>query len=101
MANSEPIVNPSITEVRFEHSRDFPELLAELGVSLLVSTYQAGKVLVIGAERTAGRPSKLNITFHNFEQPMGLAASPKTLAIGTRRAVWFLSSAKDAAPRIE
>jgi uncharacterized protein (TIGR03032 family) len=91
----------SVTEVRFEHSHDFPDFLAQLGVSLLVSTYQAGKVLVIGAGHGAERSSKLNIAFHNFEQPMGLALSPKMLAIGTRRAVWFLSSARDLASRIE
>lgn len=78
----------AVTEVRYEHSRDFPDLLAQLGISLLVSTYQADKVLVVGT-----REGKLSITFHNFDQPMGIAVSPRCLAIGTRRAVWFLSAA--------
>jgi uncharacterized protein (TIGR03032 family) len=88
---------PSVTEVRFEHSREFLRLLNRLGITLLVSTYQAGKVLVLGAaagaEEEGGRESaKLHITFHNFDQPMGLALSPRALAVGTRRAVWFLSA---------
>lgn len=95
---SDPTPSPeAVTAVRYEHSRDFPGVLAQLGISLLVSTYQAGKVLVLGATPS----SSLSITFHNFEQPMGMAISPKSLAIGTRRAVWFLSPAKDLAPRIE
>lgn len=94
--------SPAVTEVRFEHSRDFPDILAQLGVSLLVSTYQAGKVLVIGADPSTptpraaaeGRVSPLDITFHNFEQPMGMAVNARSLAIGTRRMVWFLAAAQ-------
>jgi len=98
--NTEPSDHSS-TEVRFEHSAGFPDVLAQLGVSLLVSTYQAGKVLVLGADSPAQGGSKLSISFHNFEQPMGMAVSPRSLAIGTRRAVWFFSPANDLAPRIE
>lgn len=98
MASNPPSLDPHpVTEVRYEHSKDFPSILAQLGVSLLVSTYQAGKVLVIGAGAGGG----LSITFHNFEQPMGMAVGPSGLAIGTRRAVWFLSPAHDLARRIE
>lgn len=91
-----PAATTGLSEVRYEHSRDFPDLLTHLGVSLLVSTYQAGKVLVLG-----GRQGKLALSFHNFEQPMGMAVSPHTLAIGTRRAIWHLAAAKDLAPHIE
>jgi uncharacterized protein (TIGR03032 family) len=83
-------------EVRYEHSTDFPALLAHLGVSLLVSTYQAGKLAVVSA---AG--SLLSLKFHNFDQPMGLAVGPGKIAVGTRRQVWFLAGAPDVAHRIE
>jgi uncharacterized protein (TIGR03032 family) len=91
-----PSTSHPATAVRFEHSRDFPALLGELGVSLLVSTYQAGKVLVL-----SGATDKLAISFHNFEQPMGLAVNPRILAVGTRRGVHFLQAAHDLAGRIE
>ncbi len=32
------------------HTPEFPELLAQLQCSLLVSTYQAGKVIVISSD---------------------------------------------------
>jgi uncharacterized protein (TIGR03032 family) len=64
-------------------------VLGQLGVSLLVSTYQAGKVLVVGVHEGA-----VVFSFHNFEQAMGLA-------VGTRRQVWVLRSAPDIAPRVE
>lgn len=83
-------------EVRYEHSPNFPGLLAQLGVSLIVSTYQAGMVLVLGTWQ-----DRLSVSFHNFEQPMGVAASPRALAIGTRRLVWLLRAAGDLAPAID
>lgn len=78
--------NPAtMREVRYEVSRDFVPLLAEAGVSLLVSTYQAGKLVVVGTEQ-----GKLSLSFHNFEQAMGVALAGDTLAIGTRYQVWLL-----------
>src|SRR5262245_57627547 len=83
-------------EVRYEYSTNFPQLLSQLGVSLLVSTYQAGKVLVLGTWQ-----GQLTISVHAFEQAMGLAVSPTALAVGTRRAVWVLPAARDLATRME
>ena len=38
-------------EVRHEYTRNLPGLLGQLGVSVLVSTYQAGKVVGVGVAR--------------------------------------------------
>ncbi len=83
-------------EVRYEHSTDFPTLLSHLGVSLLVSTYQAGKLAVVSA---AG--ARLSLAFPNFDRPMGVAVGLRQVAVGARRQVWFLASAPDVARRIE
>ncbi len=64
------------------HTASFPEVLAAAGVSLLVSTYQSGSVIVV---RTDGRG--LNTHFRSFEVPMGMAARPGELAIGTKTQV--------------
>lgn len=82
-------------EVRFEHSRDFVALLAQHRVSLLVSTYQAGKLVVVGTQSGA-----LALSFHNFERTMGLAVKPGWIAVGTLNQIWFLRSAPDIAPRL-
>ena len=41
-----------VTEASFtsSHTNTFPALLRELGISLLVSTYQAGKLIVVRAQ---------------------------------------------------
>ncbi len=87
---------PALTPVRYEHTHSFPGLLERLRVCLLVSTYQAGKLLVLGAPQGA-----LACTFHGFEQVMGIAASPARVAVGTRRQIWFLRNAPDLAARVK
>src|SRR5438128_2582369 len=60
------------------HTPGFPALLRGLGASLLVSTYQAGKLVVLRADGDA-----LNTHFRGFARPMGLAVHEGRLAVGT------------------
>lgn len=85
-----------VREVRFEHSRHFAALLQQLGASLLISTYQAGKLVTVGTRRGA-----LDLAFSNFERTMGVAVKPERVAIGAQSQVWFLRSAPDIAPKLE
>src|SRR5438874_2516631 len=85
-----------LREVRYEVSRDFVPILAEAGVSLLISTYQAGKLVVVGTDH-----GKLTLSFHNFEQAMGLALSRDMLAVGTRYQVWFLAREAGMAAQLD
>src|SRR5262249_45821273 len=87
---------PAAREVRHEYARTLPALLNQLGVSLLVSTYQAGKVVAVGVDQ-----GELALSYHNFERAMGLAVKPDGIAVGARAQVWFLPSAPDIATRIE
>jgi uncharacterized protein (TIGR03032 family) len=83
-------------QVRYEHTGNLASVLQQLGVSLLVSTYQAGKVLAVGTHQGA-----VVFSFHNFEQAMGMAVHPRRLAVGTRRQIWVLRSAPDIAARVD
>src|SRR5262249_40258562 len=87
---------PPQREVRHEYTRTFPALLGQLGVSLLVSTYQAGKVVAVGVAN-----GELALSYHNFERAMGLAGSTDGITVGARAQVWSLRSAPDVAPRVE
>jgi hypothetical protein len=49
-----------------------------LDISLVVSTYQAGKLVMVRPEGNC-----LNTRFRGFNKPMGLAVSGDRLAIGT------------------
>lgn len=82
--------------VGHEYTRSLPELLSQLRVSLLVSTYQAGKVVSIGVAE-----DELTLSYHNFDCVMGLAVRPGAIAVGGRSQVWFLPAASELAPRVE
>jgi uncharacterized protein (TIGR03032 family) len=92
---SETAARP-LRQVRYVPSDHFVPILSQLGASLLVSTYHAGKVVAIGTHE-----QKLDLAMHNFELAMGLALHPRQLAVGTRQEVWFLQSVPDIAPTLE
>ena len=54
--------------LRAAHTPNFPALLRQLGASLLVTTYQAGKLVMVRDEG-----DHLNTHFRAFQAPMGLA----------------------------
>ena len=80
---------------RYVVSPGFADILEQLESTLLLTTYQAGKLMAVRAQ--AGRVSTL---LRTFERPMGLARRGDTLALGTRNAVWFLRDARDIAPQL-
>ncbi len=77
-------------------TKSFPALLDALGCSLLVSTYQTGRVVVVRADS-----GSLNTHFRAFPSPMGIAAGRRGLAIGTRHAVWEYRNQPEAGRRLE
>src|SRR3954468_17780981 len=87
---------PSAVPFHYAQSESFVALLRQLGASLLVSTYQANKLLVL---RAAG--AGLSTLVRTFERPMGLAVDCGCLAMGTQDRVWFLRNAPDIASRVE
>jgi len=87
---------PPTREVRHEYTHSLPPLLNQLGISLLVSTYQAGKVVAVGVAQ-----GQLTLSYHNFERAMGLAVKPDGIAVGARAQVWLLRSTPDLAAQVE
>ena len=83
---------------RYQHSSNFPELLEQLRLSLAVTTYQAGKLMIV---RSAG--GKLSTLLRSLERPMGIAMNAEfdRMVVGTRRMVWTLRSAPEIAPQLE
>jgi len=78
------------------HSESLPALLAQLRLSVLISTYQTGHLVVVAA-----RQGRLVLTCHQFERAMGIAVKPGTIAVCTRKEVWFLRDAPDVAAKLQ
>jgi hypothetical protein len=87
---------PAPVAFHYAQSDSFVALLHELRSSLLVSTYQANKLLAV---RATG--SGLSTLVRTFDRPMGIALEGPRLALGTRREIWMLRNAADIAAKIE
>ncbi|QDT07870.1 hypothetical protein K227x_62990 [Rubripirellula lacrimiformis] len=69
--------------LRSVHTSNIPDILHQLGISILVTTYQAGRLVMLRAQDTA-----LNTHFRSFDKPMGLAIDGNRLAVGTANQIW-------------
>jgi uncharacterized protein (TIGR03032 family) len=87
---------PAPVAFHYAQSDSFAPLLKRLGISLLVTTYQANKLLVIREQQDG-----LSILVRSFERPMGLAVDPRRIALGTRDQIWTFRNAPDIAPQVE
>ncbi|MGE0773201.1 MAG: TIGR03032 family protein [Cyclobacteriaceae bacterium] len=77
------------------HSPSFSQLLHDLGCTLAITTYQAGKLIFISATD----PDKLVQLPRSFEKPMGIAIRDNAMAIATRHEVVMLRNANRMAKR--
>jgi uncharacterized protein (TIGR03032 family) len=80
------------------HTPNFPAILRQLGASLLVTTYQAGKLVMVRDEG-----DHLNTHYRAFKSPMGLALADGggRLAIGTTTQVWEFRDVPNVARRLD
>jgi uncharacterized protein (TIGR03032 family) len=81
--------------LRAVHTANFPELLQHIGASLLLSTHQAGKLVLV---RNDG--DHLNAHFRSLQAPMDLALDGDRLAIGTAIQVWEFVNVPAMAARL-
>lgn len=80
------VASPGVAAAKFQSSNSvgLPELLEANNACLIVSTYQAGKLMVVRGTR--GRISTL---LRTFKRPMGVALRDGELAIGTQNQIWL------------
>jgi uncharacterized protein (TIGR03032 family) len=80
---NEPTEEPTEDPLRSVHTNTFPQLLNQLGASVLVTTYQAGKLVILREDGGV-----LNTHFRNLNKPMGLARDGGRLAVGCGIDIW-------------
>jgi|CXWL01.1.fsa_nt_gi uncharacterized protein (TIGR03032 family) len=81
---------------RSVYTQGLPELFAQLGGTLLVSTYQSGRLIAVRAD---GR--ELNTHFRFFPSPMGIAVGREALVLGTQRHIWEYRNQPEAGHRLK
>lgn len=94
MSTPGPVIE--FRDIRCWHSENLPSLLTQLRVSILLSTYQTGHLVVVAAHQ-----GRLMLTFHGFDRAMGVAVKPGCLSVCTRSEVWFVRSVPDLAHQLE
>ncbi|HBE70997.1 MAG TPA: TIGR03032 family protein [Planctomycetaceae bacterium] len=94
--NSSDVDSSCESPLRSKHTASLAEVLNALGSSLLVSTYQAGKLIFLRAER-----DRLNTHFRPFNKPMGIAVGRNRIAIGGALDIWEFHNVPAAASQAE
>ncbi|MBW4683092.1 MAG: TIGR03032 family protein [Microcoleus vaginatus WJT46-NPBG5] len=89
MPNPPPQDTP---QLELTGSRQFPEWLAEQGISLAFTTYQTGKLFLIGLQPNG----RLSIFERTFNRAMGLYATPDRLYMSSLYQLWRFENALDA-----
>lgn len=79
-----------------KHTTTFPELLKQANASLVVSTYQAGKLILLRAQE-----SSLNTHFISLPKPMGVAFKDGRLTVGSGFNVIDYFNMSNVGPKVE
>jgi uncharacterized protein (TIGR03032 family) len=84
------------------HTSTVPKILNHISASLAVTTYQAGKLVLLRAETVAGAAeSVLNTHFRAFNKPMGFIWEPGRFALGTNAEIWEFHDMPAVAPKLD
>ena len=79
-----------------QHTTTFPQLLNQANASLVVSTYQAGKLILLRADGES-----LNTHFVNLAKPMGVAFNKGRLSVGSGANVIDYFNMANVGPKVE
>lgn len=80
-----------------QHTASLPALLSRLGASLLVSTYNAGQLILLRAQPDG----LLNTHFCALAKPMGFALDHEKLAVGSAFQIWEYRNMQAVAPKVK
>ncbi|MBK7218456.1 MAG: TIGR03032 family protein [Candidatus Promineofilum sp.] len=89
---------PQPDPLRSVYTNTLGEILQQTGISLAVSTYQAGKVILV---RYDPETETVNTHFRAFAKPMGIAADAARLAVGGTNTVWYYRNMPAVARKLE
>ncbi len=80
---------PRTAAVQYAFTESVSQLLAGLKSSLLITTYQAQRIMTVAP----AADGKLNSLMRIFERPTGVALNGTTLALASKSQIWFFENA--------
>lgn len=84
-------IQPSIV-----NTNSLEEILRQTSSSFLISTYQAGKLVIVRSDK-----KNFNTHFLSFRTPMGVAADHEKIALGSGSTIWMMRNVPAAAHKVE
>jgi uncharacterized protein (TIGR03032 family) len=87
MSHASP--SPTAVQIHCDASEAFRDWIARSGGSVAMTTYQAGKVAIVGWD---GRQTTL--LMREFDKPLGMAVRDNRIVLATRNDVWFFANAR-------
>ena len=91
---SPPVAKPT-RDFSSVHSTSFTALLDKLGISLAVSTYQSGRLILVRSDQ-----GELNTHLRHLPSPMGIALGRTRLAVGTLQGVQYYLNQPEVARKL-
>ena len=79
----------------YRHTPELAEFLEATGTSILVSTYQAGKLAVFRSHQR-----RMSMLLRSFDQAMGIAVAPGRIAIASKYQIWTLRNSPSVAKKL-
>lgn len=95
-ATAKPRTPMTEAQLASVHTTNFPDLLRRLRGCLFVTTYQAGKLVILRPDGNS-----INTHFRNFNRPMGLVADRARLVLGARLEIATFYNLPAVAPRLQ
>ncbi len=92
----DPGAEPSARALASVHTANLPGIFEQLQISLAVSTYQAGKMILVRHDGGA-----LNTHFRSFGKPMGIAADHARFTLGGTNTVWYYRNVPALAAKLD
>jgi uncharacterized protein (TIGR03032 family) len=90
------VSQPVTHDLRSVHTNSLSVILRECGISLVVSTYQAGKVVFVRADGDV-----TNTHFRTMNVPMGMAYSRGRLTVGTKTGYTIFHDQPAVGPKLD
>jgi uncharacterized protein (TIGR03032 family) len=78
-------------KINFNYAVNLTQVLKQLKSTIVMSTYQSGKLMIIGQYQNA-----LDIRYKNFPRPMGMYAKNNKIWAGLGHGIWEFHNFKDA-----
>lgn len=73
--------------LEYVHSTNWPDLLNHLGIAVMATTYQAGKLLAF-----SGLNGRSSLLIRSFPHPMGITVERERMALLCQHSVWELAN---------